>query len=462
MMKEIWEKTKAAIRAQIPTHSFRMWIEPVEYLESRDDRLVLACPNFYSRSRVLKQYGQIMQTIVERICGRPLSIDIQIPENGTAVIRPAKDALAPDPQLHLPGIALYPACGRFLRKDFTFDRFVVGRNNNFAYAAALSLANQKDLSQNTLYLLSKTGMGKSHLSQAIGHHILSNEPREKVYYVTAEDFTNEMVHALKTDAITLFKEKYRNQCDVLLLEDIHFLAGKERTQIELTLALDYLLDTNKKIIFTSCHSPTEIPRLTEQLRSRLTGSLISPIEKPDFSTRIRILKKKAAELGRELPESILEYLAGELSENVRQLVSGLIGVTARSSLMASAPDIRMAMDVVRDIGKDREQITVDLIKQVVCTHYNITLSDIASKSRKKSILRPRQVAMYLARKYTDQPLKAIGRSFNRYHATTIHSIAVVEKDLKADNSFKKQMEYLCDRLESATSGPNKESGAPGA
>ena len=449
-METIWKNVKAIVKKEIPAHSFRMWIEPVEFVKADGSTVVLSCPNFFAKKRVMDHYGAMIESLLRRHTDGECRIVIEIAsrQNGARQRSLEASELRVEPQLELPAMPQPPSSGRLLRKNFTFDRFVVGDNNNFAYSAALSLASRQGMNHSSLFLMSQTGLGKSHLSQAIGHHILSNFPRENVYYITAEDFTNEMIRAFRTDAIEQFKLKYRNQCDVLLLEDVHFLTGKERTQMELAQALDYLLDANKKIIFTSCHLPAEIPNMSEQLKSRLARSLISHIEIPDFQTRVKILRRKMKEHGCQLPPAVLEYLAGELSENVRQLESGLIGVTAKASLLGESIDLRLAESVVRNITQKKRAITVEFIKELVCKQYNISLEEIISPSRKRAIVRPRQVAIYLARKYTDQPLQAIGKSFNRYHGTAVHSIAAVEKGIRSDGSLKKQLEFLCERIES--------------
>ena len=448
-MDTIWSKAKAAIKEKIPAHSYKMWIEPIDFVKEEEGSIVVSCPNFFSKKRVHDHYGIQIESELNQIQGTPCKLCIEISKKKRVPRKKKSDALEESPQLILPNTngASMRTGGRLLRRDFTFDRFVVGNNNNFAYSAALSVASRQANTQNSLFLLSETGMGKSHLSQAIGHHILSRHPLEKVYYITAEDFMNEMVQAFRTNSIDQFKEKYRTQCDVLLLEDIHFLTGKERTQIELALALDYLLDADKKIIFTSCYLPTEIPKMNNQLKSRLSCGLISGIEPPDFKTRIRILEKKARENGLKMTKEIRDYLASELSENVRQLESGLIGVTAKSTLLREPIDLTLAESVVRNIVQQKKRVTIDAIKKLVCHHYSISADEMASRSRKKRIVWPRQMAIYLSRKYTDQPLQLIGKSFNRYHATVLHSIAAVEKALKADASVPKQLEYLCQRLD---------------
>ncbi len=351
-------------------------------------------------------------------------------------------------QLELPYFNGHPDKGRLLRKDFTFDKFVVGNNNDFAYSAALSLATNGISNQNSLCLLAKTGLGKSHLSQAIAHKILSALPLEQVYYITAEDFSNEMIRAFRNGLIDDFKKKYRSLCDVLLLEDIHFLSGKERTQAELVQALDYLLEADKKIIFTSCYPPADIPKMSEQLRSRIGSSLISTIEPPNFSTRVRILSKKARENGYHIPDDVTDYMAAELSENVRQLEGGLIGVAARSSLLGSPITMSLAKSVVKNLAGQNRVITIDVIKKLVCRDFSISVTDIVSRSRKQDVVRPRQVAIFLSRRYTDKSLQVIGKSFNRQHATAIHAIGAVEKGMKTNRIVRKQVEFLCQKLDS--------------
>ena len=443
-MESIWEEVKNVIKERIPGHSYRMWVEPLAFQVGQENQLILSCPNAYSRKRVKDHYGAFIEDEINRLAGRSCKLLYKVSGKST----PRKTESSQKHQLTLPNMNVKPYNGRLLRKDFTFDQFVVGGNNDFAYSASLSLASRKSSHQNSLFLLSETGMGKSHLSQAIGHYILSEYPTDRVYYITSEDFTNEMVRAFKSNSIDKFKERYRTQCDVLLLEDIHFLTGKERTQAELALTLDCLLDANKKLIFTSCCLPSAIPKMSDQLRSRLSCSLISNIDPPDFRTRVRILEQKAKRNGCPLPDEIIQYLAGELSDNVRQLESGLIGVTAKSALLGAPVDLNLAESVVKNIATQKKTITIELIKKLVCKHYRITVQQIVSNSRKQIFVRPRQISMYLARRHTDAPLQMIGKSFNRYHATALHSIGAIEREVKTNSVIGKQVEYLCRKLES--------------
>ncbi len=443
-MKAIWKEAKTAIKLLVPSHCFNMWIEPLKLTKCDEGALHLASPNFFSKKRVLEHYGDLITAEISKAAGKPYRCLIEVSPTDPD----SKSKFNEDFQLPLPNMNPRPYNGRLLRRDFTFDHFVVGGSNDFAFSASLSMASKNNSLPNALFLLSKTGMGKSHLSQAIGHYILSEHPSDRVYYMTAEDFSNEMVYAYRHDSINAFKGKYRDQCDVLLLEDVHHLSGKERTQIELAMTLDTLFESHKKIILSSCCLPAEIPKLNDKLRSRLSGSLISNIDPPDFKTRVRILKKKSKNNGCQVPENVIDYLAGELTEDVRQLESGLIGVTAKSSLLGMPIDINLAESVVKNIIRNRENITIDTIKKLVSKYYSISVKEIVSNSRKQAIVRARQIAIYLSRKYTDAPLQTIGKSFNRYHATAIHSIGAVERALKENGPIQKQVEFLCDKLES--------------
>lgn len=441
-MGSIWTTIQSALRQRIPVHSYKMWLEPVEARSQKGEGLTLFCPNMFFKKRLQDHYLRLIEEELQNLTGQSGPVSIEV---GGAVSKPVPRKPM-DLQLPLPSVSRSYS-GRMLRRDFTFDEFVVGGNNDFAYCAALSLASRRTISQNTLYLLSGTGMGKSHLSQATGHHILSRYPSERVYYLTAEDFTNEMVRAFRSGDVDQFKERYRNGCDVLLLEDIHYLSGKARTQVELALTLEALIEMGKKILFSSCYLPGEIPKLDDKLRSCLSSGLISSIEPPDFRTRLRILQQKSKRNGQCIPSDVLQYLASELTDDVRQLESGLIGVVAKSSLLAAPINLELAESVVRNIARNRKRISIQVIKKLVGKEFRVSVADMVSRSRKQQFVRPRQIAIYLARRYTDASLQAIGKSFNRYHATALHSIGVVERELKVNPATRRQVEILSERLE---------------
>lgn len=459
-MENYWIKVKQRLEKSLPDHSYKMWVAPVHFMDSDDTTIKLSCPNSFLARRIKSNYLFRFQKELSGLGLNDIRIEFytekrkapekQKTETGKTAARPVSSGrVRPEEarQMSLPGMNAGPETGRFLNNGYTFDGFVVGKNSNFAYSASLSLARGTFDTDNILYLLSGTGLGKSHLAQAVGHYILTNNVTEKVYYITAEDFTNEMIESLKNKTIYRFKEKYRRCCDVLILEDIHFLSGKQATQKELALTLDHLLDAGKKIIFSGSHAPASIPKLEESLESRLSLGLLTEIEAPDFNTRFKIVKKKATDNGYYVPAEVMEFLAQELSCNVRQLESGLKGVVAKGSILNEPIDINLAESVIKNFAKIEKRISVDSIKRLVCKEFSISEKDIVSPSRKQRIVKPRQMAIYLSRKYTKEPLKVIGKNFNRYHATAIYAINAIEKELKKTNAISEQVRYLTQKIE---------------
>ncbi len=447
-MEAVWEQVKANLKEQIAAQAYHLWIDPVRFDRIENDRLVLTCVNSFSKKRVCENYQDLITAAINEITDQPCELAFEV--KPPLAVRPTPTACRKKRpvQLGLPNMNVRVHSGRYLRRDFTFDQFVVGGNSDFAFSASLSFATCKNKQQHALMLMSKTGMGKSHLSQAIGHHVLSAFPNERVYYITAEDFTNELVSAFRHGSVDRFKSKYRNGCDVLILEDIHYLSGRNRTQIELAHMLDNMYESGKTVIFSSCYLPGDIPKLNPELRSRLQSGLISDISPPDFSTRVRILRKKATARRVGVPVEVLRFLATELTEDVRQLESGLTGVVTRSALMSEPVNMALAENVVKIIGHRRKKITVDVIKKLVAKEYNLTLAEMVSKSRKQRVVRPRQIAMYLARRHTDSPLQTIGSRFNRYHATVLHAVGAVENAMRKEPGVKKEIKILNQKIES--------------
>lgn len=453
-MESFWEEVKCRIKKTLPDHSYRMWIDPVELLEYDNQHVKLSSPNDYFIKRLKDNYVPIFKKEFSKLGHNDINIEFKVSSPKKSVSNKrigAYPAVSLKPkqskQMNLPGLNMRFNNGRLFKKGFTFDDFVVGENSDFAYSASLSLAKGKIKGASILYLLAKTGLGKSHLSQAVGQHIITNSMAENVYYVTAEDFTNEMIFSLRNNKIDQFKEKFRKKCDVLILEDVHFLTGKDATQKELAITLDYLLEADKKIIFSGCELPDDIPKLNDQLRSRLTLGLVTEIAAPDYATRVRILKKKSKDFEVIVPNQVTEFIAQELCDDVRQLESGLFGVAAKGQLMGYNIDIELAKSVLANITNAKTRITIESIKKLICKEFSISAKDIVSKSRKKRIVKPRQMAMFLSRKYTDQPIKKIGLSFNKYHATAIYSINAVEKELKQKSVLFEQINYLSKKIE---------------
>ena len=451
-MQSYWKQVKNQLKKILPDHSYRMWIEPVKFIDYDKQHIKLSCPNSYFIKRLKNNYLPIFEKEFAKLGLTDVIIEFKVFSNKKINNKSSSYPNIPltpqkSKQMELPGFGMKFNNGRMFKKGFTFDDFVVGSNSNFAYSASLSLAHGKIQGYSILYLLAKTGLGKSHLSQAVGYHIIKNSLSKEVYYITAEDFTNEMIYSLKNSCIDSFKKKYRTKCDVLILEDIHFLSGKKATQKELAITLDYLLEADKKIIFSGCELPDDIPKLDDQLKSRLTLGLVTKIDTPDYSTRVRILKKKSKIFGYKIPDQVTEYIAQELCDDVRQLESGLFSIAVKGQLMGSNIDLDFAKKVLLNIAKAKKRVTIESIKKLVCKEFSISYDDIVSASRKQRIVKPRQMAIFLSKKYTDQPIKAIGSSFNKYHATAIYAINAIEKELKQKSVLFNQIKYLSKKIE---------------
>ena len=457
IMESFWKQVKYQIKKTLPDHTYRMWIDPVELIEHDNHYIKLSSPNDYFIQRLKDNYLPIFKEEFSKLGINDINIEFKVSSKRKLSLKRKNKKSGAYPavpfpmkkskQMHLPGLNIRFNNGRIFKKGFTFDDFVVGDNSNFAYSALLSLAQGKIKGSNILYLLAKTGLGKSHLAQAAGHHIITNNLSKRVYYVTAEDFTNEMIFSLRNHTIERFKEKYRKKCDVLILEDVHFLSGKDATQKELAMTLDYLLEADKKIIFSGCELPDDIPKLNDQLKSRLTLGIVTQIDAPDYATRVRILKRKSKVFGYEIPNQVTEYIAQELCDDVRQLESGLFGVVAKGQLMGYNIDIELAKSVLSNITRAKKRITIESIKKLVCKEFSVSQMDIVSASRKKRIVKPRQMAIFLSRKYTDQPIKKIGTSFNKYHATAIYAINAIEREIKQKSVLFEQVNYLSKKIE---------------
>ena len=444
-MGTIWEEAKKQIRSEIPNTSFSMWISPLNFLEKSDSTGVLECPNKFSLKWISENY---LAMIREKLCtigqeDYALSLETKVLKRETPVPRTVRDSR----QLPLPQAKSTNLLGRkWLNDDFTFDRFVVGNCNEFAYSASRAVALGDHWPYNHLYIFSSTGLGKSHLSQAIGHSVLEENRNRKVCYITAEDFVNEMIFALRNNRIDEFKNKYRRSCDVLLLEEIHFLSGKEKTQLELGYTLDALANDRKKIIFTSSLLPKDIPNLSRELSSRLTSGVITTLEKPDFKTRIKIIAKKAQEQGLTLSEEIIHLLSRHLTRDIRQMESALRCVKAKSDLLHATIDRDLVQEVVRCHVSAERAITMENVEKIVCTYFKVDPLLLRSKSRKKIHAFPRNVYVYLCRHHTEHTVEDIGQSINRKHSTVLYASEVIEHKIQIDGKVKNQVNFLEKKL----------------
>lgn len=444
-METCWLEIKHSLKKHLPPSGFQLWIEPLQASQGQEGELVLGCPNTFSLHWLQAHYLPLIQKEAQRVLGTEPAITLR-------VLKPMARTISTPAgvQPSLPLIKPPWHWGRALNRDFTFDQFVVGASNRFAFQASQSLARDDTVYGRCLYLTSLPGLGKSHLSQAVGNHIQGHSQKHRVLYLTAEDFTNEMVLALKHDRMERFKEKYRRQCDVLLLEEVHFLSGKEKIQGELCYTLDCLADQQKKLVFTSSYLPTEIPGLTKELRSRLNGGVITPIEPPDFATRVNILAKKAEKRRARIAREVLECLATYVTQDVRQMESALDSVVAKSELLKEPLSLRLAEEVLRDFRAATESLSVEAIQSLTCQVYQVSLEELTGPSRKKRLVRSRNLAIYLCRHYTKKTLKDLARAFHRTHSSVLHALERVERELKISPALGQELKFLEQKLQNST------------
>ena len=346
------------------------------------------------------------------------------------------------------GVPLNTALKSNLNSKYTFDSFVIGNSNRFAHAASLAVAESPAKAYNPLFIYGGVGLGKTHLMHAIGHYILQNNPNAKVVYVSSEKFTNELINSIKDDKNEEFRTKYRS-VDVLLIDDIQFIAGKERTQEEFFHTFNTLHDANKQIILSSDRPPKEIPTLEDRLRSRFEWGLIADIQAPDFETRMAILKKKADVEKLNVPNEVMVYIATKIKSNIRELEGALIRIVAYSSLTNREITVDLATEALKDIisNKQNKNITIDLIQDVISAYFNLRVEDLKSQRRTRNIAYPRQIAMYLSRKLTDMSLPKIGEEFGgRDHTTVIHAYEKISEGLKSDESLQRTIDDITKKI----------------
>ncbi|MEW6262351.1 MAG: chromosomal replication initiator protein DnaA [Thermodesulfobacteriota bacterium] len=442
-----WISTRGYLNEGLSEGNIKIWIDPLQPLRLEKQTLHLGCPNRFFLAWVRDNYFQHLKTALER--GRRDGLPVEAIELEVAPpVKPAPAERETLPrQQELPRLHAYKTAPLRFNPRYTFDRFVVGANNQYAYSATQALAAGSGLNTDSLYLLSEPGLGKSHLSQALSHQILTQDGRHRVYYLTAEDFTNELVHSIKTNCVEDFKAKYRRSCDVLVLEEIHFLSGKEKVQTELCYTLDCLTENNKRIVFTSSKLPRDIPRLGRQFASRLSRSLISTIEPPDYETRMKILERKARDNGLNVPEAVLDFMARRLTRDVRQMESSLNSLGAKSRLLDRSIDLALAQEILGDLMDNKPVPTLTSIQEQVCRYYLVTFDDLVSHSRRKNLGLPRKVGLYLSRKLTDLSLEAIGQAFGRNHSTVLYAVNLIENRCRRDHKLQAQIEFLAQQLD---------------
>ena len=460
-LDHIWKKTLENIKEKITNPSFNTWFsETKAVMTTAENQLVLQVPNNFIQEWIESQYTDLIEEILEDLTGNQWTLLLLTPKevkkfkenkenNKDTAEEKTQEVEIVEENIEEDSIESELKQNGFNPK-YTFDTFVVGNSNRFAHAASLAVAEAPAKAYNPLFIYGDVGLGKTHLMQAIAHFILKNNPDYKVVYVSSETFTNELINSIKDDSTVDFRDKYRN-IDILLVDDIQFLAGKERTQEEFFHTFNTLHESNRQLIISSDRPPKEIPTLEERLRSRFEWGLITDIQKPDLETRIAILRKKADIENLTIPNEVVIYIANKIQSNIRELEGALVKVIAYSSLVDREIDVDLAREALKDLvnKKKNEQIEVNIerIKKIIIEDYNLRMEDMHSKKRTQNIAFPRQIAMYLSRELTDFSLPHIGDEFGgRDHTTVIHAHNKIKEKIKNEDDFNNKIERLIDTI----------------
>ena len=459
---EVWSQILEGARSALPEQAFRTWLAPTQAVAISHDLLVVSTPNPFAVDWVEDKYAEMLTGIGERLFGRRFTLSVQFQANGkpSATLPPPPETAPPPvpvlspahaPPSMIPAAPAAPAGGVRgtvpLNPRYTFDRFVVGNNNQLASAAAHAVAEAPAKHYNPLFVYGGVGLGKTHLMHAIGHAILERDPSKRVMYLSSERFTNELVSAIQEGSMAEFRRQYR-QIDLLLVDDIQFLEGKEGTQEEFFHTFNALHDAQKQIVLTSDRQPKEIG-LEDRLVSRFEWGLVADIKAPDFETRMAILRRKVEEDGLLIrdAEDVLTFIARNRTSSVREIEGAVIKLLAFSSLTGRPIDLSLAQEALggalKSGGPTSDQLSPERVRQKVAEAWSTSSEALQSKKRTKDLTVPRQVAMFLTRELFDMPLVEIGRLFGgRDHSTVIHSIAKVEEDMAADPAFRQRVDQI--------------------
>ncbi|SHO33652.1 chromosomal replication initiator protein DnaA 1:1320 forward MW:50255, partial [Clostridioides difficile M120] len=432
----LWDKTLQLIKGDLTSVSFNTFFKNIVPLKIHLNDLILLAPSDFNKDILENRYLHLIEDAISQLSLKKYNIKFVLSEKEVADLN--------SDSTDLNYRVLYPN----LNPKYTFDTFVIGNSNRFAHAACVAVAESPAKAYNPLFLYGGVGLGKTHLMHAIGHHIVSQKKDSKVVYVSSEKFTNELINSIKDDKNEEFRNKYRN-VDVLLIDDIQFIAGKERTQEEFFHTFNTLHEANKQIIISSDRPPKDIPTLEDRLRSRFEMGLITDIQAPDFETRIAILRKKAQLERIDVPNEVMSYIAKNIKSNIRELEGALTRVVAYSSLSNRVISFDLATEALKDIitTSKNEEINVLRIKEKVSSVFNLKMEDFNSKKRTRSIAYPRQIAMYLTRELTDLSLPKIGEEFGgRDHTTVIHAHDKVSKDIEESEEIKTKIDKIISDL----------------
>jgi chromosomal replication initiator protein len=425
----VWKQVLSRVEQLVERTEYESWFAPTRFVSQKGDTLEVSVPSQRFLEEIRERYGAQIRSLLSELSPERVHISFVIDPQGE------QSAAATPSREELPAAIFNPR--------YRFNTFVVGNSNQLAYAASLSIAENPSGSFNPLFIYGGAGLGKTHLIQALGQHIRDANPRMKVVYMSADTFVTELISSIRYDRMQSFRDRYRS-VDALLLDDIQFLAGKERTQEEFFHTFNALYEAQKQIVFTSDAPPKEIPTLEERLRSRFEWGLIADIQPPDLETKVAILRKKAEEKRVELPHEVALFIAERVRSNIRELEGHLNRVTAFASLTAHRVDVDLAKEALKDLlSKENKPITAGEILKVVAAHYGIKVSDLKSKSNSRPIAYPRQVAMYICKHLTDLSYPEIGKLFNnKHHSTVMYSVEKIDQLMQDDQQLARTIEML--------------------
>lgn len=443
-IKELWNKTMGIIEEKIPAQGFEMWFKPIKLISLSENEATIEVPNRFFKEWIEERYYPLITESIEKIINKKgllLNIIVSKKYKDNKIKKMELNREEIKTKLLERGINLNP--------KYTFETFVIGLSNQFAHAAARAVAEKPAMAYNPLFIYGGVGLGKTHLMNAIGHYIVTNKQKLKLAYMPSEVFTNELITSLRYQKMEEFRNKYRGM-DMLLMDDIQFIAGKDRTQEEFFHTFNTLYETQKQIVISSDRFPKEMPEIEERLRSRFEWGLIADIQPPDLETKVAILERKAELEGIQLPKDVSLFIASKVKTNIRELEGCLIRLGAYSSLKKIDIDLEMAKDILRDIIEEKEKpITIDQIQRVVSEHFGIKPQDMKVKKRTRDIAYPRQIAMYLSRRLTNISLNEIGKNFGgKDHSTIIHATKLIEERINKDEELKERIEALIKTLKS--------------
>lgn len=438
----VWEKVRDILGKELSEQSFRTWFDPVKCREINDSMVKLAVPDSYFGQWLKDHYENLIQSAIEEITGQRRLIEYKVEE-------PVKNPLVLPQSMRSKSVT--ETRESELNSKYTFDDFVIGPGNRFAHAASLAVCEAPARQYNPLFIYGPVGLGKTHLMQSIAHEIKKKNPDFRVLYISSEKFTNQLISAIQNRSTHQFRNKYRS-LDLLLIDDIHFLAEKEATQEEFFHTFNSLYDAHKQIVVSSDRPPKDIPGLEERLVSRFGWGLVTDIQPPDFETRVAILKKKMEKETVAVPDDVAFFIASKIRSNIRELEGALIRVVAYCTLTQQKLDLKATQEVLKDSFKEEEQkISIDQIQRVVAEFFHLKVSDLRAKRRSRSIAGPRQIAMYLVRSLTTHSLPEIGEYFGgRDHTTVLHAVNKLGTEVEQNPETRKTVDELRDMLKKGT------------